>query len=262
MRAKMLSALILSIVISSTASAAVLDYTDGAQSRNTNTAWSNAGRPAYRLVEGFSDGVYNFMRCHLIGNILPSGLTRELPRSPTGDSYALFENNFGEKETRYLQRLREAYPIQAEFAKTNEERMGAWRSWAAEEQLSVAIDSLGDTLMDRYQLQPFGNYTGRYAQDRRNWDPGFLTMAGLMGSTFLYLSGLHTDAEMGQWKMGIDLRSGLLIRQAIQNRQDASRVASVEVGYKNNPVTAATEWGLAHGNFRGESIGLKYRLRY
>ncbi|OGR83233.1 MAG: hypothetical protein A3J74_03260 [Elusimicrobia bacterium RIFCSPHIGHO2_02_FULL_57_9] len=249
-------------VISAPAAAELLDLNQAPRSEIVGNVLLDAARPAYRLVEGISDSVYNFMRSHLIGNILPTGLSRQMAQSPKNDSYAAFEYRFREKEKRYLERLSQAYPAQNQFARKDEGKIEAWRSWAAAEQASVAIDSLKDTLLDRYQLEPFGLCSGRYAKDRRNWDFGFLTMAGIIGSTFLYLNGLHADGAIGPWKMGVDLRSGLAVRQAVKNGKELSRVASFELGYKDHPLAAAAQWGLAQGHFRSESVGLKYRLRY
>lgn len=232
--------------------------------REIGGAMTDVFHPAYRLVEGVSDGVYNFMRSHLIGTLLPDRLTRSLRRSPSGDSCALFDEQLGRKEYRYLERLRDSYPTSDGSAggRYSPDRSAEWRSWAASEQVSVVIDSFRETLLERYQLEVFGRSSGRYAKDRRNWDPGFLTMAGILGGTFVYLNGLHTDAHLGKMRLGIDLRAGMKIREDLQSGAGTRRLAGLELGYKDKPLTLATEWGTERGNLRNERFGLKYRLSY
>lgn len=266
-RVKTLLALLLSLGLQASAASfpapRSLDPEEPVIGDELGGAMNGAGRPAYRFVEGLSDGVYDFLRSHLIGSVFPGRLSRGLRGSPKGDSYALFEYQFERKEARYLERLRESYPIQ-ESADGHYDpgQVSAWRSWAVEEQVSVAVDSLRDTLMGRYQLELFGKKSGKYAVDRRNWDPGFLTMAGIVGGAFLYLNGLHADAHVGAVKVGLDLRAGLKIQNAAQDHDPMARMAGVELGYKDKPVTIASEWGMQDGRVRNERFGLKYRLKY
>lgn len=210
---------------------------------------SGAANPAFRLAQGVSDGVYNFMRSHLISAILPEGLTRSLRRAPQGDSYTLFKKHFHDNEVRALRRWAAAPPTQD-------------ATLATEEQVAVLIDSFQDTMLGRYDLQLFGKATGQYAKDRRNWDAGFLTMAGIMGGAFLYLNGLRADAAVGPMRLGIDLRAGHKLRRALQGAANASRVAGLELGYKDHPLTLAAQLGLSRGSLQAESFGLNYRFRY
>jgi len=237
--------------------------------RQTDPAPAMGGRldgavqPAYRFVEGISDGVYDFVRVHLIRNLLPDGMTRNLIAAPRRDSSLAFAEKLREKEGRFLRRAQEAYPVLAGTADpADPARRQEWRTWAAEEQVSVAVDAMRDTLLQRYGLEFFGRSSETYLKDRRNWDPGLLTMAGLVGGSLLYVSGLHATARLGDWKLGLDLRSGLRLRQALQDQGSARHLAGLELGYKDAPVTLATEWGLSRGRLGSERVGLNYRLKY
>lgn len=164
-----------------------------------------------------------------------------------------------------MDRARAAYPIggdDTQAASQVEAQRDAWRQWAAGEQISVAVDSLGDTLIERYQLELFGRKAGDYAERRRNWDAGFLTMASLLGSTFLYLNGLHAAGDVGPIRFGLDLSSGLKFRHVLQANGSAQGMGNLELGLKNVPVTIASSWGIDQGRLRNERFGLNYRLRY
>jgi hypothetical protein len=222
-------------------------------------------KPAYRIVEGISDGVYDFLRLRVIGTILPSRLTRSLKAAPKENSAPLFDRTLHDNQARLMERVRQAYPASAAAsleAASALRQQQAWRNWAAEEQISVAVDSLADTLVSRYQLELFGKRSGEYAMKRRNWDPGFLTMAGLLGSTFLYLNGMHASGELGRIRFGLDLRAGLKFQRALQAAGSATNMAALELGLKNLPLTLATGWGISQGRLQNERIGLNYRLRY
>ncbi len=224
---------------------------------------SDAAYPAYHVVQGISDGVFNFMRQHVLGSILPDRLTRNLKAAPQQDSAPLFDRTLHENETRFLARASAAYPVTGDGVRpANAAQLQAWRSWATGEQVSVAIDSFKDTMISRYQLELFGAKAGAYANDRRNWDPGFLTMAGILGSTFMYVNGMHASTKVAGFKLGLDLPSGMKLRQALENKSDTNKLAGVELGYKNSPLTVATEWGRDGGRFKNERVGVNYTLRY
>lgn len=220
-------------------------------------------QPAYRFVEGVSDGVYDFMREHVIGALLPDRLNQDLKAAPAQDSAPLFNKNLNDREARFIDRARTAYPIITDDAgSAGEAQIEAWRSWAAREQVSVAVDSLRHTLMQRYQLQLFGENSGDYAKQTQHWDPGFIAMAGLVGGSFLYLNGLHATAHMGDFKLGIDISAGRRFQHAVENDGTTSHLAGLELGYKNIPVSVATEWGTTQGRFHNDTVGLNYKLRY
>lgn len=232
---------------------------------NIDGAVQGTVRPAFRVVEGISDGVYDFVRIHVIGNIMPNALSRNLKAAPQQDSAPLFDKKLHDKEARFMDRARAAYPVGSDdsqaAAQIHQQRQ-AWRQWAADEQVSVAIDSFADTLAERYQLQLFGKKSGEYAVKRRNWDPGFLTMAGLLGSTFLYFNGMHASGDIGPVKFGLDLSAGLKFRRVLQAAGTAPGLGSLELGLKNIPLTVATAWGVAQGRLHNERFGVNYRLRY
>jgi len=225
--------------------------------RNLDGSVEAAMKPAYRLVERVSDRCYDFVRVQLISNILPGGLSRDLSSVPGGGSDEVFSRNLRDQEARFLQRLRESYPVEGQQAE-----LQGWRSWAAQEQAAVAIDALTDTLLQRYQLGFFARSSEAYAQDRRNWDPGSLAMAGVVGGAVLLLNGMHATVPLDELRLRIDLRPGLRLQQALRDGGTARSLASLELGYKDSPLIAAMEWGVADGQLHSESVGLKYRLRY
>lgn len=227
------------------------------------SAVSEAMHPAYVFAEGISDGIYRMLRSHLIAAVLPDAMARNLGRSPRKDSQAQFESNLHRGETRYLQRVRDAFPEHHEAdVQAGDARLRQWQTWAGEEQLSVLIDAFRDTMVQRHDLEGFGKASGRYALDSRNWDPSFLATAGILGGAFLYVNGLHASTRVGAVHLGLDVRSGLKIRNSMREEGDLTRLAGLELGYKDKPLRLATEWGLNRGNFRNEQVGLKYSLRY
>jgi len=220
-------------------------------------------RPTYRLMEGISDGVYDFMRRHVVGNIFSEQFSRSLRPAPNKDSTPLFDQNLREKESRFLDRARAAYPrLNEGSGQAVEDQRRAWRGWAAGEQASVAADAMTDTLMQRYDLELFGESAGRYASKSRNWDPAFVTTVGVAGGTLVYLNGLHGSVALGKLKLGIDLSSGMRLQHALQGDGNAPGLGGVEVGLKGTPVTLSGEWGLASGHVRGERVALNYRARF
>lgn len=216
-------------------------------------------QPAYRFVEGISDGVYDFMRTRVIGVILPGRLSRNLKAAPQTDSAPLFEDNLRRNEARFLVRARESYPVAG--MGSGPARLQEWCTWAGEEQVSVTVDALQSTLLERYQLELFGKSSEAYARDRRNWDAGLVTMAGLIGGSIMYFNGLRASAEVRRFKLDVDLRSGLRMRQAFTGGS-VHRLAGVELGYQGLPVTVATEWGMDKGEVNNERVGLMYRLQF
>ena len=228
-------------------------------------AVQGAIRPAYRLLEGISDHVFDFMRLQVVGAVMPERMAGRLEKAPREDSAALLEKNLREKEARFLQRAREAYPMAGDGAGDEAgapAQLRQWRSWAAGEQLSVSVDALKDTLLQRYGLDVFGRSSEAYAKDRRNWDSGFLTMAGLVSGALLYLNGMHATAPLGDWRLGIDLSSGLRVQRAMRKGAGGRRLAAVELGYKDRPLAVAAEWGAEGERVRDESVGLKYRVQF
>jgi hypothetical protein len=221
----------------------------------------DAIQPAFRFVQGFSDGFYDFTRLHFIDNIFPERLSRGLKAAPKEDSAPAFDRTLRENEDRFIARANAAYPAAVD-GPAAENRLEAWRTWAVQEQVGVVAGSLGDTLINRYQLELFGQYSGAYAQDRRNWDPGFLSMTGVLGGAFLYVGGVHAHFDVGRLKVGLDLAPGMKFQRAFQNDGTVEHIAALSLGLKNVPLSLSTDWGLASGRLSAERVGLDYKLRF
>lgn len=222
---------------------------------------SGAAKPAYQVIEGLSDGAYWLIRSQFIGRLLPDGLMREMGRTPNGDSYAAFQANFGRKQERFMNRLREAYPA-TEAGRQDEGKMGSWRGQAASEQQAVAVDALTASLLDRYELPRFGRDSEAYAKNRRHWTPQFVTVASVLGGAVAYGNGIHADFKMKKLAASVDLKPGHAIAAAARGNGNLDKAAEVELGVKDSRVTLAAAWQVKAGAMRSESLGVKYRLRY
>jgi hypothetical protein len=229
--------------------------------RDLDSAVQGTLRPAYRLVEGISDEVFDFLRTNLICGVLPGGLTRGLRPAPDEGSGAIFERNLRKVEERFLLDIRDAYPASGgPAARPDAARHAAWRSRAIEEQARVPLEALEDTLLERYGLEPFGRFSENYSRDRRNWTADFAAMAGLAGASLAYLNGLKATARSGRLRLSIGLPPVLRIQKALRNGSTLERAASVEAGIDGLPVSLSARWGLADGSPRSEALELKYRL--
>lgn len=223
-------------------------------------------RPAYRLAEGAADQVYDVLRRRLLGSLLPGRLTRGLQRPPERDSYAAFERALKKKEERFAGRLLQRYPRQAfdglESSLINrEERLREWRSWALEEQQAVVVSAFEDALLDRYGMNRFGRYSEDYARDRRNWDPGFLAMAGVIGGAFAYANGIQAEAPMGPVRVQLGLRAGYRILESLA-AGGRHRFGHVQLAYRNVPVQLGFEWAVDQGRVVRDAYGLRYEKRF
>ncbi|MBI4374939.1 MAG: hypothetical protein HY549_00660 [Elusimicrobia bacterium] len=226
------------------------------------SAIDKAARPAYRAVEEVSDRIFDLMRSHLIGPMLPDRLRRQVARSPEHDSYRQFHDRLREKQSAYARRLREQYPIHKPGDAGAPAQMAEWQSWALEEQTSVLVDSIGDTLLERYAIPAFGRDSERYARDSRNWDPDLLASAGLVGGGLVYLNGLRARTQLGPIGLALKLRPGMRIAKALRSGSDAARVASFDLSYEDNPITLGADYGITQGQMGAERLRLEYRLRY
>jgi len=224
-------------------------------------AVDDVARPAFHVVESVTDQVYDALRSYFVGGVLPGRLTRGLESSPTVDSYDLFSREVSRRESRTLDRLRSDYPVLRPGESETPGQLNQWRGEVVDEEVSVLIDSAKDALIERHRLESFGRYTGDYAKDQRNWDADFLVPAGILGGAFLYLNGMHADAHVRGFDLGVDLRSGLKLREALAGAA-ARRLAGLEVGYHGSPLKVTADWGLAAGRRADESLGLRYSLRY
>lgn len=224
-------------------------------------AVEDVARPAYRVVETVTDQVYDALRSYFIGGVLPGRLSRGLESSPTGDSFGLFEKQFSRQQARGFERLRGDYPVVRPGDAASPSELRRWRDEVADEEMTVVVDSLRDALIERHRLEVFGRYTGDYARDSRNWEPDFLVPAGILGSAFLYVNGMHASGHVAGLSVGLDLRSGLRLRDALGGAA-APRLAGVELGYRDHPLKLTADWGLAAGRRPDERVGLRYSLRY
>ncbi len=220
-------------------------------------------RPAYRAVEDATDHLYDFVRVHVIDTVLPRGMSRGLSPSPQTDSYDAFRKALRTKEDRLAHQMLETYPAGV----TNNgyytaSQLEQWQNWAAEQQVSVFVDSFRDAIFQRHHLQRFGRDSGDYLKDSDNWSPGFAAMSTLIGGAFLYLNGLHVDAHAGDIRLGIDLRAAARIRTAIAARGDPYQLGGLELGWKDKPIVLAAYWGMQNGHLTADQLGLNYRLRY
>jgi hypothetical protein len=218
-------------------------------------------RPAYRVVERVTDGVYDALRSYFMGGVLPDRLSRGLEQSPNTDSYDLFANELSRRESRAVARLREAYPVVAAGQSPSTDQMNRWRSQVVQEQMEVVLDSFKDSIIERHRLESFGRYSGQYAKDRRNWSPDFLVPASILGGAFLYVNGMRADLRLKDLRVELSLRSGMLLREAL-NGAAAPRLAGIELGYRDRPLKVTADWGMARNRRPEERVGLRYSLRY
>lgn len=222
-------------------------------------------RPAYRLAETAADRVYDLLRTRLLGTLLPGRLTRGLEHSPEKDSYEVFESALRRKEERFASRLIQRYPHEAfdvlAGVGAREDRLREWRAWAAEEQQGVVVSAFEDALLSRYGLDRFGVYSETYARDRQNWDPSFLTMAGLIGGAFAYANGIRAEAPMGPVRVQLGLRAGYRIKDAVA-AGGRSRLGHIQLAYRDMPVAVAFEWAVSQGRVVRDTVGLRYEKRF
>lgn len=221
-------------------------------------------RPIYRGAEAAADAVYELLRRRVVGPMLGGRYARGLEPAPDRDSYAKFEQALRKREDRFAGRLLERYPHQALDGSgmlAREQRMQQWRDWAFEEQRFVIVSAFEDALLARYGLDRFGEYSEDYAQDRRNWDPQFLTMAALLGGAFAYLNGVHAEVPWGPARVRVSLRAGYLIQRAAA-ADGRARLGDIQLAYKNVPVRLGVEWAVSDGRVVRDTIGLRYQKRF
>lgn len=217
-------------------------------------------RPAYRIVEGISDGLFNLMSLQAL---FPREIDENIRKFKNSDSYAIFEQEFRNKEVRFLHRLKEAFPQQnGQLRRTDLRRTVEGISWAGDEQVSVALDALKDTILTRYQLEQLGEWAGDYAKDPKNWDGASVTMAAVVGGTFLYLNGMHTEFDLGKIRFGLDLDAGLSMKNAIMGDGNLNRAVGLEVGLTNELIAFNTDWGVDHGSMKSQRWGMKFRRQF
>lgn len=202
-------------------------------------------KPAYRLLEGISDGIFDAMRLHLFSQAFAL-IDSDFRQYKKSDSYAIFEQEFRGKEARLLQRLYERND----------------HSWSRDEQVSVVVDSLKESLLARYHIDRLEKWASRYASNPDNWQPSSLTAAAIVGGSFLYLNGAHTQAAVGSAKIGVDLKSGLRVLHALRTAKTVARAVGLEMSWNNHPLSVTSDWGVADGKLRSERYGFKYRIEF
>ena len=206
---------------------------------NASAAERPAKAPgAYRAVEKLSDGAYNVLRGTLFSAVLPSRLTRHMGRVPKTDSYEAFRG-----------RLSRMGPITP--ARDSRE--------AANERLNSVRDAFISTLVDRYKLELFGKKSGDYALDTKNWEPGFLLSAGVLGSAYLWAAGVDAGIDAGPARLELGLAPGWRWRAASAGGS-GRRLARAELSPRNSSLALKAEWG--DSGPMAETVGVSWTRRF
>lgn len=217
----------------------------------------DAARPMYRGVERVADRVYGLMRGHLFSAMLPGRLSSRMATAPSASSDALFATRMARRQARVRERVIEARPLgQA----STPAALAAWRHTAISAQTAAVTDALADTLVARYQLQRFGEDSGRYALDPRNWDAEFLASAGVLGGAYLYAAGLRADWTAGPVRVDLDSPAGPALASAA--RSGEGRVAELRLSPKGSPLSLRSAWALRGGRLASDQVGVGYTTRF
>lgn len=212
--------------------------------------WS--GRPAYRALEKVSDGVYGLMRGTL-RTTLPSRLSRSMSAAPEQDSYALFRSEFSRRHGAAAERIRAARPSAARDTPDSQAR---WRSYAAEQEQDALLGAFAETMVGRYKLESFGESSGEYAKDRRNWEPGFLAPAAVFGGAYLWVAGVDAGWDAGPARVGLRIAPGWRWRSA----GGARRLASLELAPDGSALKLSADWG--GSGPEAETVALNWTRRF
>lgn len=217
----------------------------------------DAARPVYRGVERVADRVYGLMRGHLFSAVLPGGLSRRMAAAPAASSDAVFAQRMARRQERVRQKVYETRPLgQA----SSPAALAGWRDAAISAQTAAVTDALADTLVFRYELQRFGEDSGRYALDPRNWDAEFLASAGVLGGAYLYAAGLRADWTAGPVRFDLDSPAGPALASAA--RSGEGRVAELRLSPKGSPLSLRSAWGLRAGRLASDLVGVGYTTRF
>lgn len=195
--------------------------------------WS--GRPAYRALETVSDRMYGLMRGTLTST-LPRRLTRSMAAAPEQDSYALFRQELSRRHAGAAERIRTARPG---AALDTPDAQARWRAYAAEQEQDAVVGAFAETMVGRYRLESFGESSGAYAKDRRNWEPGFLAPAAVFGGAYLWVAGVDAGWKAGPARVGLRLAPGWRWRSA----GGARRLASLELSPAGSALKLSADWG-------------------
>lgn len=201
-------------------------------------AQSEAGRPVYRLAETLSDGVYGLMRGHLFSALLPRRLAGRMAPAPDRDSYGVFRARLAKTHARAARRAMEALPSGAAATPAAQ---AEWRGLVRDEEQDALADAFASTLVDRYQLERFGEDSGAYALNPGNWEPGFLASASVLGGAYLWAAGVDADWDAGPVRVGVRLAPGWRWRAAADG--GGRRLAGLELSRRGSPLSLRAEWG-------------------
>lgn len=217
----------------------------------------DAARPVYRGFERVADRVYGLMRGHLFSAVLPGGLSRRMSATPSASSDAVFARRLASRQERARARILEARPLgQA----SSPSALSAWRATALSAQSAAITDALADTLVARYELQRFGEDSGRFALDPRNWDAEFLASATILGGAYLYAAGLRADWTVGSLRVDLDSPAGPALAAAARGGE--GRLAELRLSPRGCPLSLKTAWGLRAGRLSSDQFGLTYAARF
>ena len=219
-------------------------------------SWA-AARPVYQGVETLADSVYGLVRGHLFSTLLPGNLSRSMSAVPVNSSDRFFAERLEKRQARASRRILEARPSAPTSSPI---ALAAWRDMAISEEKTAVVDALADTLLQRYQLERFGQDSGAYALNPVNWDAEFLASATTLGGAYLYVAGLSTDWTMGSLRVDLDSPSGMSLRETAESGE--GRVAELRLSKKGSPLSFNSTWGLRSGSFRTESVGVAYAAHF
>lgn len=202
------------------------------------SAREDAGRPVYRLAETLTDGVYGLMRGHLFAALLPRRLAGRMAPAPDRDSYGVFRARLAKTHARAARRAMEAVPAGAAATPAAQ---AEWRRLVRDEEQDALADAFASTLVDRYQLERFGEYSGTYALNPGNWEPGFLASASVLGGAYLWAAGVDAGWDAGPVRVGLRLAPGWRWRMAAGGH--GRRLAGLELSRRGSPLSLRAEWG-------------------
>lgn len=201
-------------------------------------AQAEAGRPVYRLAETLSDGVYGLMRGHLFSALLPRRLAGRMAPAPDRDSYGVFRARLAKTHARAARRAMEARPAGSAATPAAQAQ---WRDLVRDAEQDALADAFASTLVDRYQLERFGQDSGAYALNPGNWEPGFLASASVLGGAYLWAAGVDADWDAGPVRVGVRLAPGWRWRVAAEG--GGRRLAGLELSRRGSPLSLRAEWG-------------------
>lgn len=217
-------------------------------------------RPAYNAAIGISDEIFDALRVYFLQPVF-RGVHGEIADYRRRDSYETFERELRRQEARFVQRMKETYPDRRSLAGQDDLVSERW-AWAGGEQVSIVMDSFQDALLDRYRIESLEAWAARFSLERRELETGEISLAMAVGGGFLYYNGIHSESRLGPVKLNVDIKSAKSLLRSIENQENLDRAASLELGWKNSPLSLATAWDIRSGGLRSDKVALKYRLTF